>query len=181
MNEFHTDKVNLKYYAENNTPSFYQIKAKDHHFFDKKGRKYIIMVKDGQPFKNKKFQTPLPRGRGKRRDIPAPNVTGGKPKECVVNNYGEITMYVKLANGTEWFLNSEIGRYLTLYERREKNEVQIKLKSTLKVNYKSKMGRITVQGLTAEYCNTLLNTIEDHDGKKKRNTKPVIFSFEGLL
>lgn len=168
MNEFHTDKININYYLKNNTPSFYQFKANDHHFFDKNGRKYIIMVKDNQPFKNKKFQTSY-----------ANHATiTEKPKECVVNNYDEITLYVKLANGSEWYANSEIGRYITLYERRGENEIRVKLKTTQKMNHKVKVGRITVQGLSTVYCNELLN---QPNKKSKKNREPKIFSFEGLL
>lgn len=175
MYEFHTDKINIDYYLKNNTPSFYQIGPNDHHFFDKNGRKYVIMVKDNQPFKNKKFQALLPKkGQAKNTTFS----TDTKPKECVVNNYDEITLYVKLASGSEWFLNSEIGRYITLYERRGENEIHVKLKSTQKTNYKVKTGRITVQGLSVIYCNELLNRVEPNKKPKNNN---VAFSFEGLI
>ncbi len=171
MNQFHTDKINIDYYLKNNTPSFYQFKASDHHFFDKSGRKYIIMVNDNQPFKNKKFQSSKTLAAAASSNIV-------KPKECVVNNYNEITLYVKLAGGSKWFANSEIGRDITLYERRGENEIRVKLKTTQKMNHKVKVGRITVQGLSVIYCNELLN---QPTKKSKKNEEPKIFSFEGLL
>lgn len=185
MSGFRTDKININYYLENNTPSFYQFKAKDHHFFDKTGRKYIIMEKDGNPFKNKKFQSPKPSRVGKGGGRAGGLTTSiEKPKKCVINNYGEITLYVKLADGSQWFSNSEIGRYITLYERSEKNALRVKLKSTHKINYKVKTGRITVQGLNAGYCNELLNSSNKNERKNKNHPTTAaanVFSFEGLI
>ncbi len=177
MNEFHTSKPNIDYYLKRNTPSFYQIK--DYHFFDKTGRQYIIQVKDNQPLKNKKFQIPFSRetgGGANRRgggktagQLKTINTPSEKPKECVVNNYNEITLYVKLANDSKWFLNSEIGRYIVIYDRRGKNPFRVKIKSTQKIDYKVKTGQITVQGLSTTFCNELLNNNEREKRKKNGN------------
>lgn len=148
MGDFHTSNINEKYYATNNTPSFYQFKSDNYHFLDEMGRKYMIDTK-GVLFNNLKFQNN--------------NNHNNKPKECIMNNYGEITLSVKIPTvGGEWFKNTEIGQFITLFERSNSNNKNpVLLKSVTKPNRKSKTGSITVSGLERNYCNELLNGNQD--------------------
>jgi hypothetical protein len=133
-----TDKLNERYYAENNQPSFPQF-GKDYHFYDTNGREYIIADQNRDTFQNKRLRY------------------GPQGKHCISNIYDEVTLYVKLPRGLPWFAPSETGHQLTLLSRTGSESFTVKISSSMKANPKRRTGNIIVAGLGRSLCDRLLN------------------------
>lgn len=136
-----TGKLNEAYYARNNTPSFYQFKKK-YHFIDDQDRQYMIATKNRQVFQNTRFKT-----------------TKSSKEEPVINNYGFVKLYVKLADpSSRWFGYSDIGRSLHLYGKQHGGSYIVILKAQEKPDRTRRTGIIYVKGLGRETLFTLLNS-----------------------
>jgi hypothetical protein len=132
-----TDNVNERYYERNNHPSFFQFDT--HHFTDEAGRKYMIADRNTDAFQNKRLRY------------------SDRGKECVVNNYGEITLYVKLPRKLDWFSEMDSNRTFTI-KTKSGDILPIVLRTFLKTDSKRRAGTITVSGLSPSFCNMLLSS-----------------------
>ncbi len=143
MAEFHTDHPNEKYYVKYQAPSAHQFNKKNYHFSDSDGRWYMIAVKSSNPSRNKRFQT---------------TGSSSKRKECIHNNYDEITLDVKFnaSDGSDIFRKNWIGSSMDIKERIHDDSHTILIKS-YDIPPKRKTGTIIVSGLDVNYCNELLN------------------------
>jgi len=150
-------KINEKYYALDNNPSFFQF-GKNYHFYDKQGRIYQIASKNKNIFQNTQFK---PKNMQKKND-------DTHKKECLHNSYNYVTLFVKLKNPTvQWFTHKDINKTIILHrkikDRNYKKEYEmegnasIKLKAFFKNNQKRRTGTIQVTGLDIGECNILLN------------------------
>ena len=76
---------------------------------------------------------------------------------CVVNQYNEIKLFVKLPRKIEIFTEMDNGRPLTLMTRDGTETYEVTLKSNTMVDRKRRTGTIFVSGLTPMTCNKLLS------------------------
>ena len=134
-----TDTVNEGYYLRNNHPSFFQFDT--YHFTDEVGRKYIIADNNSDTFQNKRLRY------------------ASNGRECIVNNYGEITLYVKLPRKLDWFSEMDVGRVIMIKSKLG-DLFQITPQTFIKTDLKRRAGKITVSGLSPSMCNALLSRIE---------------------
>lgn len=132
-----------QYYGRDNQPNSRQLSRKVH-FRDDEGRTYAAAVKNDQILQNDRFKM--------RKDD-----TGRK--ECIVDQYGRITLYVRLVYGAEsWFSDKAIGKPLLL--RRidaEDCAYEVILYNAFRYGQKRCAGTVVVQGLDPWLCNRLLN------------------------
>lgn len=135
------DKRRELYYARDNTPSYNQFKD-NYHFSDDEGRRYQLAVRNSGLLQSRKLQ---PRQSERREAL-----------QCVVNSWGYVTLYVRLKTGTRWFGAQDLDKPLVLRDR-EGEEIGVALRQLLKVSPKRRTGAVLVSGLTASYCNALLN------------------------
>ena len=139
-----TSRLNERYYARDNQPSFYQF-GQDYHFYDDEGRLYRVAVQNNRVFQNERLRMGA--------DGPARGL-----RRCQVEQYGAVVLYVKLARReTAWFGDRAIGRTLLLYERRSHEAFVVRLRTAFKHNTKRRTGTVTVSGLGSALCDTLLN------------------------
>ena len=139
--------VNEEYYYKDNNPNFFQF-GKNYHFFDDKDRVYIIATKNKDIFNNPKFKVHNLKNKMKDKEI----------KHCLVNNYGYVTLFVKLLNpNAKWFSNREIGKFITLINHKTKESIQVKLKFIAKSNIKRRTGTIQVSGVDTSFWDEILN------------------------
>ncbi len=140
-----TDRINERYYAQDNQPSFNQLKREQCHFVDAQGRQYTLAVANGQVFQNHRLLYPSARA----------NQDSQHPAQ---DSRGAITLWVKLGRASEWFGGqSEVGHPLMLKERRTGREHVVELTGAFKHSPRRRTGTVTVQGLSLEQCVTLLN------------------------
>lgn len=144
-----TDKVNERYYARNNEPSFYQFNNSNtgYHFYDAEGRLYRIASEN-----NDEFQNLLLRGPSEQQ----------QRQDCVVDTFGHVLLYVKLRHRTSrWFDENALERPVTLFTHysasRTPEEYRVRIQSTIKPDYKRRTGAITVSGLSRQLCRLLLS------------------------
>ena len=131
------ERFNEEYYARNNEPSFYQLK-KDFDFYDSKGRFYWIVQQNEDTFQNKKLRQNPDKGR------------------CVVNSYGEVSLYVKLEKGAEWFSDQDGWRDFLIVSRLTREQYYVRVASEWKGLEKRRTGTIEVKGLNRELCDSLI-------------------------
>jgi hypothetical protein len=132
-----TDKPNESYYAKNNMPTFSQFK--DYHFVDEQHRQYTIANDNSDAFQNKRLRL-------------APDTN-----RCVVNQYDDIKLFVKLPRNLDWFSEIDAGRPLTLRSRDGTDSYTIVLKGSIQGDRTRRTGTIFVSGLTPMTCNKLLS------------------------
>jgi hypothetical protein len=128
------------YYARDNTPSYNQF-GDQYHFMDSDGRQYQLATQNGAVFQNRRFPQPQQRQEAAR---------------CVVNTFGYVTLYVRLKTGVAWFSPLDLDRPLIVRDR-DGEDVGIRLRQLVKVSPKKRTGTVLVSGLSASYCNALLN------------------------
>ena len=131
------ERLNEAYYERNNEPSFGQLK-KDFDFYDEKGRFYWIAQENEDSFQNKRL-----------RQYP-------DKKSCVVNSYGEVSLYVKLGRGAEWFSDEDGWRSFTIVSQYTRQNFDVRLASEWKGLEKRRTGTIEVKGLGQELCDSLI-------------------------
>jgi hypothetical protein len=138
-----SDKVNEKYYAQRDHPNFRQFGNK-YHFTDEQGRQYRVAERNNDTFQNANFQSHT-------------NEDEKQLSECVIDQYGDVKLYVKLPTPQhQWYTHNEIGSALALWPRKKKDGViPVSLRTAFKEE--ERVGVITVEGLSEDYCNTLLN------------------------
>ena len=141
----YSGRINERYYARNNTPSFYQFKD-TYQFNDDQGRLYKIATKNRQVFENTKFKNKRAR-----------SAVQGMHSEPFINSYGFTKLYVKLGNPlTPWFGHKDIGKTLVL-QARDGTNYAVVLKSHEKTTEKRRTGSIMVKGLDKVTLNRLLS------------------------
>lgn len=143
--QFKSEKINEEYYARDNQPNFNQLRGKNH-FYDQEGREYTIASRNKQTFQNDHFSY----SRGENNN---------QYKECMVDPYGRITLYVRLTRGSySWFSGHAIGKELRLIRKSSPDYSHlVLLDSAFKYNPKRCTGTITVSGLDPSLCERLLN------------------------
>jgi len=138
------DDLNEEYYARDNNPSFYQF-GSAYHFVDDAGRQYQLATRNRATFQNTRFKP-------RRAPLPA---------RCVVNSYGYVTCFVKLAHGSKWFGARDINVPLLLREKRNAATIlEVRVKQALKVRPTRRTGTVQLSGLSEFYCNALLLGVE---------------------
>ena len=137
------NKIDEQYYAQDNTPSFYQFKGK-YHFYDTSGRQYMIATKNKQVLQNTRFKN--------NRRVEPP------PLQPVFNNYGQAKLYVKLTSPlVPWFSRSDVNKRIELYENAENGATfVVELKSSEKNSAKRRTGSVYVKGLDQYELNRIL-------------------------
>ena len=143
------EKINERYYARYNEPSFYQF-GNDYHFTDSAGRLYQIANRNSDSFQNRLLRE-------------APDTD-----ECVDDGFGNILLYVKLKRrDSVWFDENMLERPLTIVSRRApRTEYQIRVQSTVKPDARRRTGVISVSGLSRTLCQQMLA-----DGQQQRQNK----------
>ena len=142
------DRVNERYYARDNNPSYFQF-GQRYHFYDGEQRLYMIQEKEeGRLFYNERFKPTH-----QRRERLA-------PKRCVVDDDGYVRLFVKLKNRqVRWFSDDDIGKVLTVRLRRggdPNQQIQMRLRKFYKAGRNRCTGTIAVS-MDRQLCNTLLN------------------------
>ena len=140
------ERLDEKYYARRNAPTWHQLAGKSH-FIDDSGRQYTLAPKNKETFQNERVQF---KPRHMKRD------TIVKKREITINSAGAIKFFVRLATSqSRWFGARDIDRSLTLHHKDEQYIVRIK--STDKPDPRSATGAVYIKGLSRELCETLLN------------------------
>jgi hypothetical protein len=130
------EKINEDYYARNNHPSYGQFEV--YHFVDDEKRKYKIATENEDTYQNELLRF-------------SPD-----SQRCRSDTYGEVTLYVKLAPKTNWFEEGQIGKAFIIYNKKNKEEHVVQLKSIYRADYKKRTGSITVGGLGKLVCDGIL-------------------------
>lgn len=139
-------QINERYYARDNTPSFYQFKQR-YHFYDEQGRQYMIVTKNRQVLQNMRFKST--------------RLSSTTTQEPVMNNYDQAKLYVKLSEPmTPWFGYKDVGKRLVLIERGGDGMLRsftVELKSYEKNSASRRVGSIYVKGLDRATLTEILN------------------------
>lgn len=141
----YTSEINERYYALDNQPNYNQLKGKAH-FRDDEGREYTIAVENKQIFQNER----LIYHKDGENDV---------EKNCIINNYGDVTLYVRLTKGsTSWFDGKSIKKPIVLYRIDNDNySYYVILRSAFKYNQSRLTGTVTIGELDPNLCRELLN------------------------
>lgn len=135
-----TSKINERYYARDNQPNWAQLAQLGYHFDDARGRRYTVAAQHSEPFENLRLRygaTP-------------------EPPQCVVNQLGGVTLWVRLPRDAPWFDQRHEGAMLLLREVRSGQRYLAKLDAHYKYSHKRRSGTVVLSGLGRTLCNMLL-------------------------
>lgn len=138
MRTLRTGKVNEKYYAKNDHPSYPQIK--NHHLYDERGRLYEIAQENGDLFQNENLRM-------------TPDT--GVPK---ISSDGVVTVYVKLSKKAAWFGENEMNQEIILKSRVGRQEYLVTLISAIKPDPRRRAGIVELRGLDFQQCELLISS-----------------------